>query len=113
MDLLAERYTAAERAARLRAESLRAGLHSAARLLRARGARRVWLFGSLLPGGVPHADSDVDLAVEGLPAVGLMRTLLDLEALLGAEVDLVRLEEAGDGLRAQIAADGLEIDVTP
>jgi predicted nucleotidyltransferase len=112
MDLLAERYAAAERAAHLRAESLRTRLHLAAGLLRARGARHVWLFGSLLPGGVPHADSDVDLAVEGLAADGLMRTLVDLEALLGAEVDLVRLEEASERMRATIAADGIEIDVT-
>jgi predicted nucleotidyltransferase len=111
MDLLAERFAAAERASQLRAELLRTRLSEAARLLRTRGARRIWLFGSMLPGGSPHPASDVDLAVEGLPPVGLMRTLLDLEALLGAEVDLVSLNEAGESLRARIVAEGLELDV--
>jgi predicted nucleotidyltransferase len=111
MDLLAERYASAARAAQARAGSLRARLGEVARLLVERGARRIWLFGSLLPGGLPHQTSDVDLAVEGLPAAGLMRTLLDVEDLMEAEVDLVRLEEAGPGLRERILAEGQEIDV--
>ena len=111
MDVLAERHAAAARAAHERAGLLRARLGEVARLLGKRGARRIWLYGSLLPGRQPHGSSDVDLAVEGLPAAGLMRTLLDVEDLIEAEVDLVRLEEAGPSLVRRILAEGQEIDV--
>ncbi len=112
MDLLAERIADEQRAARARADQLRGLVGDAARLLGRRGARRAWLFGSLAGDGAPHARTDVDLAAEGLPELGLIRTILELEDLLGAPVDLVRLEEASDGLRSRILAEGRELDVT-
>ena len=57
-------------------------------------------------GGHPHIDSDVDMAVTGLPAMGFMRTLLDVEGILGAEVPLVRLEETSASLRREIELAG-------
>jgi predicted nucleotidyltransferase len=63
-------------------------------------------------GGHPHGDSDVDLVVEGLPAAGLIRTLLEVEELFGVRVDLIRLEEAGDSLRARLLSEGEELYVS-
>jgi len=62
-------------------------------------------------GGHPHGDSDVDLVVEGLPVTGLMRTVLEVEQVLGVEVDLIRLEESGNSLRARILSEGEELHV--
>ncbi len=97
-----------EHSAQERAVEIRSRLAAAANLLRQKGARRIWLFGSLAAGGHPHSNSDVDLAVEGLPAVGLIRTLLELEEVLGVDVDLIRLEESSESLRARIASEGEE-----
>ncbi len=111
MDLLAERIAEMDRAAQARAERVRSRLASVALLLQQKGARRIWVFGSMASGGHPHGDSDVDLVVEGLPAAGLIRTLLEVEQVLGVEVDLIRLEEAGDSLRARIGREGEELYV--
>ena len=108
MDRLTERIAEMDRLAQERALLVRSRLASAVRLLRKKGASRIWLFGSLASGGHPHAASDVDLAVEGLPAQGLMRTLLEVEEILGVDVDLVRLEEASESLRSRIAKEGEE-----
>ncbi len=108
MDCLVERIAAMQRCARERAANVRLRLALATSVLRQKGARRVWLFGSLSRGGYPHGNSDVDLAVEGLPAENLMRTLLELEDALGAPVDLVRLEEASDSLVHRIHLEGEE-----
>jgi predicted nucleotidyltransferase len=72
------------------------------------GGRRVWLFGSLATGTWDVA-SDVDLAVEGLAAGNHMDALAQLMTLFGAPVDLVRLEEAPQSLRARIASEGREL----
>jgi len=108
MDRLTERIAEMDRAAQARAERVRSRLASVACLLHQKGARRIWLFGSMASGGHPHGDSDVDLFVEGLPALGLIRTLLEVEQVLGVEVDLIRLEESSDSLRARIACEGEE-----
>ena len=90
MDLLAERIAEMDRAAQARAERVRSRFVFVALLLKQKGARRIWLFGSMASGGHPHGDSDVDLVVEGLPASGLIRTLLEVEQVLGVDVDLIR-----------------------
>jgi predicted nucleotidyltransferase len=84
---------------------LRACLPRAARLLEARGARSVSVFGSLSRSG-SGSPSDVDLAVEGLPPREYFPALAELMSLFGAPVDLVRLEEAPPSLRERIAAEG-------
>jgi predicted nucleotidyltransferase len=100
---LARRFAAAEQDALARAERLRAELPRLARVLHERGARRVVLFGSLAPGGRPHAESDIDLSVEGLET-GVFRACAHacLDAVTEAQVDLVRWEDAPPGLRAEI-----------
>ena len=90
-----------------RARRLRACLPEAVRRLRERGARRVWLFGSLAEGRA-RATSDVDLGVEGLPDVGYFEVLGDMMGLFGCAVDLVRLEAASDSLRERILSSGEE-----
>lgn len=104
--LLREREAARRRAGAARAARLGALLPDAARLLRERyGTTRVVLFGSLAIGTVT-AQSDLDLAVEGLPNASYFAALADLMALVGGPVDLVRLEDAPVSLAERIAAEG-------
>jgi len=106
--LTAERAAAAERASDLRG---RAGA-AARRLADEHGAGRVWLFGSLA-WGRPHAASDVDLLVEGLPAEAWSAASALVEAEVGAAVDLVRIEEAPPGLAARVRAQGVLLHGAP
>jgi predicted nucleotidyltransferase len=61
-------------------------------LLKSMGARRVYLFGSVARGNA-RTDSDLDLAVEGLPPETFYRTLAQLNDLADRQVDLVDLDE--------------------
>ncbi len=77
------------------------------------GARRVWLFGSLLPGHVLHRESDIDLAVEGLPSnqyfpalARLWDVLADANCELPFALDLVPLEDAQPSLVNFIHTEG-------
>jgi predicted nucleotidyltransferase len=98
------RRRGSERAARLLSHAA-----EAKRLLReCYAARQVWLFGSLAA-GQPTVDSDVDLAVEGLPSAVYFNALADLMSLFQGPVDLVRLEEAPDSLRDRILSEGREL----
>ena len=95
-------------AAEARATLLRGKLEAAAEILRAAGAERSWLFGSLAA-GVPRPESDVDLAVSGMPSAGYFEALATLMALFGTRVDLVRLEDAPDSLRNHVLVSGKEL----
>jgi len=67
------------------------------------GVRRVWLFGRAgRPGARLDWRSDLDFAVEGLPAPLHAGTWADLDGVLNVPVDLVRWEEASPLLRAEI-----------
>ena len=112
MDYIAERIAQQFHASEARAALVRTRLSSATSLLRQKGANRIWRSGSMARGDRPHIGSDVDLAVEGLPASGLIRTLLDIEWVLGIRVDLIRLEEASASLCARIADEGIELSVS-
>ncbi len=92
-------------------EAMRARAREVAVLLKARfGAHRVILFGSLAHGAWPTADSDVDLAVEGLSAEAYWRTWAAVEELFpDRAVDLVALEAATGCLRAAIQQGGIEL----
>jgi predicted nucleotidyltransferase len=74
-------------------------------LRRVTGVRRVWFFGSRA-NRTGHPDSDLDFAVEGLPSEAHFAVLGDLMLTLRAPLDLVRWEEAGDALRAEIIRRG-------
>jgi len=100
---------AEHQAGRDRAGRLLANVAQARRLLVERhGARRVWLFGSLIA-GQPTTESDVDLAVEQLPRSAYFRALADLMALFHGPVDLVCLEEASESLRERVLSEGREL----
>jgi predicted nucleotidyltransferase len=87
------RARANEAAAQERADVLRVEATRLADRLRAEpGVTGVWLFGSLA-WGRPHAASDIDLAVAGLPSGRYFGVLGELLMSASASVDLVRLEE--------------------
>lgn len=109
VDPLVHRIAASQRAAEERARRLRSLLPDLASALKARGARRVRLFGSLATGADPHAGTDVDLCVEGLPDESLADAVLELEARAGARVDVVRWESASQRMRRRIERDGVEV----
>ena len=64
----------------------------AAGVLRTAGAREVYLFGSAARGGV-RENSDVDLAVSGLPPEIFFRAMATASDVLGRPLDLVDLDE--------------------
>jgi len=72
------------------------------------GAKRVWLFGSLVHQRRPHAGSDIDLAVEGLPALEYFPALTALWNLLppAFELNLVPLEDAQPSLAGFVREQG-------
>ncbi len=100
--------TAAERRTR---ERLLALVRQAADLLKERfGVRRVVLFGSLADDVWFRTDSDVDLAVEGLPAEDYWDAWRLLEDVIRERpVDLIEIERAGEALRQVIERYGVEL----
>lgn len=71
------------------------------------GVCQIWLFGSLAKGRTPDFRSDLDLAVEGLPAEQHLRAWGCLDEALELPPDLVRWEEANETVRAEINRWGL------
>ena len=96
-----------------RARRLRQVAQSCAEhLVRDFGARRVYLFGSLLADDWVHDRSDIDLAVEGLEGRLYFKALGDLSKLLpaGVELDVVILESSWPGLAERVKAEGVLLD---
>ncbi len=75
-------------------EKLHSCLEKAVEVLKAAGAREVYVFGSCTTGTM-RDDSDVDLAVSGLPARLFFKAMSQATAVLGREMDLIDLDEAG------------------
>jgi predicted nucleotidyltransferase len=95
------------------AERLRKVAQSCAEhLVRDFGARRVYLFGSLLADDWVHDRSDIDLAVEGLEGRLYFKALGDLSKLLpaGVGLDLVILESSWPGLAERVRTEGVLLD---
>ena len=67
-------------------------IHEVAKLLKAAGAKEVYLFGSAASGSLQD-DSDVDMAVAGLPPEKYFRVISDSQRLLGRPLDLIDLDE--------------------
>jgi predicted nucleotidyltransferase len=74
----------------------------AAALLYARGATRVWLFGSLAKGRTQDKRSDIDLAVEGLPATMRDAAVGELRGRFRSRIDLIAIEGTPAGLRSSV-----------
>lgn len=102
----ARALTPADAAAR---DDLLKRVRSAAAALRTRyGARRVILFGSLAHEAWYVADSDVDLAVEGLAGDTIWRAWRAVEEIIGDRpVDLIEIETAREPLRGAIERTGV------
>ena len=67
-------------------------LSAVADLFRGMGATEVFIFGSATKNRL-RPDSDVDMAVRGLPAAVYFSAVAKASALLGRPVDLVDLED--------------------
>jgi predicted nucleotidyltransferase len=67
-------------------------IEKAAAALKAAGAREVYLFGSASKGKL-HPDSDVDIAVSGLPPEVFFRAMGAAHDALGRPLDLVDLDQ--------------------
>lgn len=81
-----------------------------ASFLRDQGARRVVGFGSaFLPDKRFTTRSDLDLAVEGLPARNFFRTLARAQAMTDFQLDLVPLESATAFLRQTLRDEGVSL----
>jgi predicted nucleotidyltransferase len=81
----------------------------AGRFLRERGAKRVWLFGSLARGQRQDWRSDLDLATEGLPPERYLECLGELLMRLPVSIDLVEIERAPAAIRDTILQQGIEL----
>jgi predicted nucleotidyltransferase len=68
-------------------------LLAAAHLLRSLGATQVFVFGSAARGGL-RPDSDIDMAVSGLPSMSYFSAISRVSDLLGRPVDLVDLDDS-------------------
>lgn len=71
------------------------------------GAQRVWLFGSMLTPERIRAESDIDIAVEGLADERYLEALGQLLDLSDFSVDLVQMEYARERLQSAIARKGV------
>lgn len=91
-----------------RRQKAREAAETCARVLKEQfGALAVYVFGSLAGQGPWHSQSDIDLAVEGLPADRYMAALSTLWPLLpeGLELDLITMEDAPPELVARIKGE--------
>lgn len=88
-----------------------AAARRAAAILRAEfGVDRVVLFGSVARGAFLGPRSDIDLAVEGLPARDHAWAVDRVqEASEERRVDLVRIEQSSPSLKTDLSADGIEL----
>jgi predicted nucleotidyltransferase len=79
---------------------------AAAGLLRSMGATEVFVFGSVAKGGL-RPDSDIDMAVSGLPATKYFSAVSRASDLLGRPVDLVDLDDRTPRVRHLIGSGEL------
>ena len=104
--LLTERLQLSARERRRLAVEIRQSLPALTDLLVGEfGVQRVILFGSVARGRA-HSDTDLDLAVEGLPAERYFEALARCADVAGRNVDLVPVEEATPQLLRIISEKG-------
>lgn len=107
LEFLLQRARDRQAALRRRREEVRSNLPSCVSLLVTRyRATRVVLFGSFAHSGT-HEESDVDLGVLGVSERDHLKAAADAEKLLGATVDLIRLEDAPQTLRDRLVDEGV------
>ena len=76
-------------------EELRRDIEVAAQILKEAGATEVYVFGSAATGDM-HPDSDIDLAIRGLPPEIFFRTMGKVTCAVSRPIDLVDLDDAKD-----------------
>lgn len=105
-----KRRLAAERAAgeRRREEAWEVARRAARLLVDEFGVRRVVAFGSLVWGRF-RRDSDIDLAVEGLPPGRFFHADFRLASELSVPIDLKPLADCPPHLRRRIEEEGVEL----
>lgn len=74
------------------AETIESRIEEAAAALKAAGAREVYLFGSAAKGKL-RENSDIDLAISGLPPEVFFHAMGRASRAVGRPVDLVDLDE--------------------
>lgn len=72
-------------------DKLRQSIERVAMALKAFGAREVYVFGSIAR-NVIRPDSDIDIAVSGLPPEVFFKAMSDAEDVAGRPLDLVDLD---------------------
>ncbi len=105
------REAARQQEAQCRRQAAWSVARQAARVLKeAFGATQVIAFGSLVHGAWFGPRSDIDLAVEGVPAETFWRAWCTLDRLDPAfEIDLVAIESAPERLRDEILRQGIAL----
>jgi predicted nucleotidyltransferase len=99
---------------RVAAEKARAEAKRLAQILADEyGVERVYLFGSFAWGKEVRPDSDIDLAVEGLPPRQFFKAYGRLEKATRYAFDIVPLEKATARLRKQILEMGILVYDSP
>lgn len=88
------------------AEELEVLVARAAAAVKSAGAREVYLFGSAARGEAGE-DSDVDLAVAGLPPAVFFRAMGAARRILGRPVDMVDLDESNPFTEHLLASGSL------
>jgi predicted nucleotidyltransferase len=73
-------------------DEYRQDIEAAVSLLKSEGCTEVYLFGSLAEGRPPHARTDLDIAVKGLPRTRFFEIYGRLMLALAHPVDLVDLD---------------------
>jgi len=73
-------------------DEMRKLIEKAAVALKEAGAREVYLFGSQARGDI-HEESDIDLAVSGLPPDKYFKAMGDAGDILRRPIDLIDLDE--------------------
>jgi len=77
---------------------LRSSIEAAADILKTLGATEVYVFGSAVNGSL-RVDSDVDLAVSGLPPSVFFRAASKASDALGRPADLVDLDDESPAVK--------------
>ena len=88
--------------------ALQQRIRDAAARLREHGATAVYLFGSSVRGPL-RDDSDIDLAVTGLPARVFFKAVAEASRIVGRSVDVVELDRGGEVAEALRRFEGLEL----
>jgi predicted nucleotidyltransferase len=87
-------------------QNLEIAIKNAAAVLKAAGAKEVFIFGSAARGTMRDG-SDVDFAISGLPPEAFYRAMSDATRALGRVLDLVDLDEVTPFTRYLKEADEL------